>query len=450
MEQKKKYLHLDLKGIVPAFPRFCQWLEYFASLGFAGIVLECDCRIPWKCWEGAGEYFYTKEEIVSLTEYAEKLHLEVIPLIQVQGHMEWVLKEEKYASLRENAFYNDLCPTHPISVEKLKEWIDETVALFPHAEKIHLGGDEAWHLGSCPLCQEKIGNDPLQRGKMGLFADHVSLLANYAKDKYALQVLLWDDMFCKVEDEKILELLFAKFPPDTIYVHWKYQGDIQNDLEKIRTAKCKVWGASALRCSWQNHFVHALNFVGERVENIRKWEESDLMILHTTWGRPNDLWNPYGPWEALIPEFIAAGRGTAEWDKHPWKTFTEQLDESVKLCDYKKLELSLKEAEKLPCADEWEEQGKKFFILAIQYELLRLEGKSHLEVLRIRNVLKAHGKGDPCGCEKDYAAAREKFRKKTEEWEKVLTLFWQENSLSNLEEYKELRRAEFFPDLLFG
>ena len=449
MEEKAvKFLHLDLKGIVPGIDRFRKYLQYFASLGFEGIVLECDCRIPWKCWVGAGEYRFTKEEIVLLAGCAESLGMEIIPLIQVQGHMEWVLKEEKYAFLRENGFYNDLCPSHPEAKKILTEWIDETVSLFPRTKRIHLGGDEAWHLGCCPVCQEKISSDPLKRGKMGLFADHASFLANYAKEKYSLQVMLWDDMFCKVEGE-LLDHLLAEFPSDTIFVHWKYLGDVNAELSKISSGNRRVWGASAIRCTWANHFIHALNFVSERIENIKNWENTGLPVLHTTWGRPNDLWNPYGPWEALIPEFIAAGKGVDVWEKHPWKAFTVQMDEAVRRGDYKMLEECLAEGEKLPCADEWEEAGKAFFLLGLRYEILRLEAEGHLDLVRIREVLTKHGKGDPAGCEKDYAACREKVRQKMEKWEKDLEEFWKKNTLSDFEEYLDLRKAEFFEEELF-
>lgn len=449
MEEKAvKFLHLDLKGIVPGIPRFRKFLQYFASLGFNGIVLECDCRIPWKCWEGAGEILFTKEEISSLAGYAESLGMEVIPLIQVQGHMEWVLKEEKFAHLRENGFYNDLCPSHPQTKAKLMEWIDETVSLFPGAKKIHLGGDEALHLGSCPLCKEKISSDPQKRGKTGLFADHVAEIACYAKEKHSLQVLLWDDMFRKAE-ENLLGSLFARFPEDTVFVHWKYTGDVKEELANAAKGKFALWGASALRCVWSSHYIHALNFAGERIHNIKNWEETLLPMVHTTWGRPNDLWNPYGPWEALIPEFIAAGKGVEEWERHAWKSFTEHLDEAVRLGDYKMLEECLLKAEKLPCADEWEESGKEFLLLGLRYEILRQETKSHLEIVRIRDVLHKYGKGDPAGCEKDYALCREKVRIKKEKWEKDLEKFWKKYTLSDFDEYLDLRKAEFFEEQLF-
>ncbi|MBP5182949.1 MAG: family 20 glycosylhydrolase [Lentisphaeria bacterium] len=449
-EERTKFLHLDLKGISPQVPRFREYLAYFASLGFDGIVLECDCRIPWKCWEGAGEILYTREEITLLAEYAESLDMEVIPLIQVQGHMEWVLKQEKYAFLREDGFFNDLCPSRPESAEKLFSWIDDAAELFPRAKRIHLGGDEAWHLGKCPLCRERIASDPLRRGKLGLFADHVSSLARYAKEKKGLQVLLWDDMFCRT-DKALLNPLLDLFPADTIFVHWNYhlkdeEAPLVSSMEK-RT----VWGASALRCGFANHFVHVLNPVGERIRNIRNWEKAPCPVLHTTWGRPNNLWNPYGPWEALIPEFYAAGRGTAAWEQHPWNSFVKVLDGAMEHGgEYKKLEHCLALAKELPVSGKWEEQGRNFFLLGIRYELLRLEAKSHLEVLRARSVLGKYGRRDPAGCEKEYAAGREKFREKVSAWEKDLETFWKENLLSDFEEYRDLRKAEFFPELLFG
>jgi len=46
---------------------------------------------------------YTEEAVSSLLEHAARLGLEVIPLIQTFGHMEFVLKHSKFRHLREVA-----------------------------------------------------------------------------------------------------------------------------------------------------------------------------------------------------------------------------------------------------------------------------------------------------------------------------------------------------------
>ena len=139
-------LHLDLKGIIPSEKKFLKWLNWFRTRGFDALVLEYDCRVPWKVWAGAGSPLLTKSAVKRLVGHAEKLGFEVIPLIQIHGHLEWILKNPEYSFLRENGNLNELCPCHAESFPKMRRWIDA-------------------------LCR-------------------------YAWEEKRLRPMLWDDMFC--------------------------------------------------------------------------------------------------------------------------------------------------------------------------------------------------------------------------------------------------------------
>lgn len=444
-KQSIRYLHLDLKGAVPvSAARLEQWILYLAGLGFNGLVLEIDCRLAWDTWPGAGEVLYTKDDIRRVVKAALKAGLDVVPLIQMHGHLHWILCHEQYAGLRENGHASELCPKNPDSLPVMKRWIDETAALFPEAKSIHLGCDETAYVGTCPVCRKSVAEDPLQRGVMGIFIDHAAELCRYALEEKHLRPMIWDDMFCH-DNGKSLKYT-GVFPKETVFLHWKYYLDTRDQLDLVRSAGLEVWGGSAIRCSWRTHFYSMLNFIGDRLGNIAQWESKGLPVLHTTWSRPNNNWDMYGPWEAIIPEFIAAG-DPDRWACHPWRLFCEALDRALREKDPLRLEQLRGEAERLPAANTFEEQGKRFFELGIEFEILQLKAWELLRMIRCTDTLIKHGRprrdSDP-----ELHSSREDFIRRTAGWESRLAAFWRENELSDYAEYRDKLTAVLFPDLI--
>lgn len=47
-------------------------------------------------------YVYTKEDVRSILQAAKDQELEVIPLVQTLGHLEWVLKLDAFLHLRDD------------------------------------------------------------------------------------------------------------------------------------------------------------------------------------------------------------------------------------------------------------------------------------------------------------------------------------------------------------
>lgn len=440
---KMRYLHLDLKGNVPQnMETFRKWLNWFKKCGFGGLVMEYDCRVAWETWQGAGTSLYSKEAVVDLVKYAESLGFEVVPLIQMHGHLEWILREEKYAWLRENGVYNELCPQLPESKELMRKWIDEVAAMHPNTKMIHLGCDETWALGTCEKCQAKLD----ERGKMGIYVDHASAMCRYAVEK-GLTPLIWDDMFC--HDHGISTRYLKDFPEETILVHWKYGNNTRDSLDLIALSGRRVWGASAIRCSYWYHHWHAHNNVGARLSNLAEWEETansfdpPMTVIHTTWGRPNNLWNLYGPWEGVIAPFIAAG-DPERWAKHPWRHFIESVENSLRGHELprhpEKLESLAADALLLSAEDEMEERGKRFFNLALRFEALLEEIEIHQKTVRCLDVLAKFRAGDPKR-ELNMKNSAAKIRKKRDAWVQDLKTFWEEGCISDYEEYLETHLA---------
>jgi|APCry1669191860_1035381.scaffolds.fasta_scaffold195587_1 hexosaminidase len=80
--------------------------------------------------------------------------MQVIPLVQTFGHLEFVLKNECRRSLREvEKFPNCIVAVDARrcndddAFKLLTSMIDDFVSLTPDCPAVHLGGDEVWHLG---------------------------------------------------------------------------------------------------------------------------------------------------------------------------------------------------------------------------------------------------------------------------------------------------------------
>lgn len=144
---KNNWLHLDLKGAIPSVGKLLEQLEFWKDCGYDGIVWEYDDRIPWQSWPGTWRGGYTIQEQRRLMDACRKLELETVPLIQIQGHLEWLLKHERYSGWRENGVSSELCPLHPEVLPRLKKWIDEITTLHPGSRFLHLGADETWYMG---------------------------------------------------------------------------------------------------------------------------------------------------------------------------------------------------------------------------------------------------------------------------------------------------------------
>ncbi len=434
------FLHLDFKGVVPAVGRLMEYLDYFKACGFNGVIFEIDCRYQWRTWPDAAIPLLTKDDIKNLVEHCEKQGMRAIPLVQIQGHLEWVLKHDHFAHLRENDFFNELCPSLPESGKRVREWIDEALELFSGTEYIHLGGDETWNYASCPACTEYA--DKSKHGKFGVYIDHVAACCRHALGR-GVRPLIWADMFWR---EKSFDLV-RELPEATILIDWQYTGKAPfgTTFELMKTGY-EVWGASAISCGWYEGRHSAQREPGPRFDNILSWydwgHKNDVSIIHTTWGRPGNLWNLYPPWTGQLPFFIAAGNPD-RWQHHPWREFFTGLNDIMFRGWPHELEQAIKDLESLPAADDWERECLQWWILALRYQVMF---KEYLFCTVDRRCVLETEKfvgRDPHVFNKNFEVPLTEFPGKLTGWEREVREFWDRNQLSDRDEFIAEKKAVF-------
>ena len=117
---QRRIIHLDLKGapykvaINFSFPHSELQVEFFTELFYffkriraTGILLEWEDMFPYtgKLAEAKHGDAYSMEDVETILNEAKRHKLEIIPLVQTFGHLEWILKLDKFAHLREDKRY---------------------------------------------------------------------------------------------------------------------------------------------------------------------------------------------------------------------------------------------------------------------------------------------------------------------------------------------------------
>lgn len=226
MEKRIIGFHIDMN--VAQFRRdyLEQWLKYLAEAGYNTVLWEVENNIRWETVpECVSPDAFTKDEFAGILSTCRSLGLEPIPLLQVLGHAEYVLKHQPYAGLRESPDRIDqYCPLHPEVVPLLQKWIGEYLEVFGDVKRFHLGADEAYQIGRCPKCSSYADEKSIS----DLYIQHVNAVAQPLRDR-GVKPAIWCDMVL-AHPEAIQNL-----SRDITVFDWYYNHHRGSD-------KFRVWG----------------------------------------------------------------------------------------------------------------------------------------------------------------------------------------------------------------
>ncbi|NXG02742.1 HEXDC Hexosaminidase, partial [Sakesphorus luctuosus] len=195
-----RLVHLDLKGAAPRVSYLEQVFPFLSQLGANGILIEYEDMFPFK-----GEleilrspYAYSEEDIERIQQLAEQHKLEVVPLVQTFGHVEFILKHEKYQHLREvERFPNSFNPHVPNTLALLKSILAQVMEKHKRSTWIHIGADEVFHLGEGMDSKNWMSHN---KGDVGtMYLKHIKEVLGFLAAQYwGLRALMWDDMLRKI------------------------------------------------------------------------------------------------------------------------------------------------------------------------------------------------------------------------------------------------------------
>ncbi|KAG8321616.1 hypothetical protein J6590_043201 [Homalodisca vitripennis] len=146
----QRLVHLDLKGAPPKVPYLKRLLTLSREMGATGVLLEWEDMFPWsgELSPLAATNAYTRRDVDEIVETARSVHLEIIPLVQTFGHVEFALKHKEFTALREVPDSPQaICPSLNASVDLVYQMIDQQPDL--HSSSVRGVGNPASYKHMC-------------------------------------------------------------------------------------------------------------------------------------------------------------------------------------------------------------------------------------------------------------------------------------------------------------
>ncbi|MEO8207046.1 MAG: beta-N-acetylhexosaminidase [Chthoniobacterales bacterium] len=291
--------HLDLRAQAMPIKALHQLMREIASLGYNTLLIEWEGTYPYKKHPLiSNKYSYTREEVKDFIRECTRLGIDVIPLQQCLGHIEYILQHPRYAHLREDPRQRDLsqlCPCKAKEAVAVFSEIFADVAAMHPSPYVHIGGDETHLLGHCPTCSAKVK----KYGKSKLYVDYFTHIIALLK-KHGKRPILWADMLLKNPEA------VSTFPKGTIFMDWNYGWPPNLFGEHANIKSYEMWGAPALRCApdnhslstWKTHFYNLRSYVP-----FAKKSGFGGLVL-TSWSTSGEYgyeWELYGDVLEMLP-----------------------------------------------------------------------------------------------------------------------------------------------------
>ncbi|XP_077130630.1 hexosaminidase D-like isoform X2 [Ranitomeya variabilis] len=294
-----KLVHLDLKGAPPKVSYYEQMFPLLSKLGANGLLIEYEDMFPF-----SGElsvlkspYAYSEDDLKNILHLAEINNLEVVPLVQTFGHMEYVLKHEKYRNLREVERYpNSLNPHNAETLLLIKAILTQILEKHPKSSWVHIGSDEVYHLGEGQDSKSWLNSNKGDLSKM--FLSHLKNVVDFVYAQFPdKNQLMWDDMLRWLSIENIQASgITQRVSP----VLWIYHSNfnmvqIESFISKYeKSGFTNIWfasafkGASSTNQMWTPINLHAKNHQewAKVVKNMSKFPKIHYSgIALTGWQR---------------------------------------------------------------------------------------------------------------------------------------------------------------------
>ncbi|KAJ1525711.1 hypothetical protein ONE63_008922 [Megalurothrips usitatus] len=269
----QRLAHFDLKGAPPKVGYLKKVFALLKQLGATGVLLEWEDTFPfWGPLEPmAASNAYSRADVREILQSAKEHGLEVMPLVQTFGHVEFALKHAKWAGLREvPESPQALCPSNNASLDLVHLLIDQVMELHPGVRYLHIGCDEVFQMGECPRCRTVL--------RENLFLGHVARVASYVRSKYSYRgapvvPIIWHDMLQHLPPQSMEEYHLGELVEPMV---WVYAEDVYRFVpsivwDKFASVFPRVWTASAFKGAFgETMFIPNIK---RHLENNLKWLE---------------------------------------------------------------------------------------------------------------------------------------------------------------------------------
>lgn len=289
--------YLDLRNIFPPFKRILYFIKELSCYKINTLVIEYEDKLPFQTMNFMRHTTdcFTEEEFSLLLSTAREYFIEIIPLQQSFGHLEYALKYPEYIHLREMPEPpGEMCPLRPGSLELSKILLSDTASLHPDSRYLHIGCDEVWSLGTSEECR-KSG-----KTRERIFIEFVNHIISHVC-ALGKTPIIWHDMFAHATQEEI-----ALLDKRVLVAIWLYSGSdmpfhAKGLMSKLEQEGISYIGGSSVRC-WDNQPEQNYPNIDNRLLNLDLWgglaEEMPVKgLIHTNWASSFSFGRPYGLFE---------------------------------------------------------------------------------------------------------------------------------------------------------
>ncbi|MDB5208420.1 MAG: beta-N-acetylhexosaminidase [Flavisolibacter sp.] len=281
-----KGYHVDLRMQVIKMPALKAFVQKLKANGINTLIMEWEATFPFQKYPViANQYSYTKEEITSFLLFCKNLGMDVIPLQQSFGHVEYILRNYRFASIREDAKdFSQVCPVEEEGNKLLFNDLFKELAATHPSKYFHIGGDETYLLGHCEKCKKKAAEVGLSK----LYIDHIKMLCDIVIS-LGKRPVLWADIALK--HPEAIKLL----PKETVFIDWNYGWNLNQfgNLDNLLKSGYEIWGAPAIRSGFDNYYLSQWNLhfnnLRDFIPTARKIGYTGMVL--TSWST-NGTFNP--------------------------------------------------------------------------------------------------------------------------------------------------------------
>ena len=238
---------------------------------------------------------FSKEQIRRIIAYGRERHVDVIPFLELYGHLHDLLRIELYSSLGAFPHSVELDPNNPDVTRLLSDWAGQISDLFP-SPFVHVGFDETWRIED--VAKKRGHTTPDE-----LFAQQLGSVAKLFK-QHGKTVMAWADVMVKYPAS------IDRLPQGLISVAWAYeaQPDIKKWLDPLVAKHLPHFIQSGV-ANWRQialnfdmTFANIDNFLaaGRRSGALGMinsvWTDSAQCFLRLTW--PAIAYGAVAPWQS--------------------------------------------------------------------------------------------------------------------------------------------------------
>ena len=218
---------------------------------------------------------FNREEVRHIIDYARERHIDVVPCMELYGHMHDLFRVEKFAELGLPRYGDEFDPRNPRVLSALDGWIEQTAKLFP-SPWYHVGFDEPWSLGKIGV---EAGKDPFKT-----FVEVLNHVAAQAKLR-GKRLMFWADIEQGASTLSNHPELIRQLPAGTIAVPWIYDArtNYARYVEPLAKANIPTLVAPGI-WNWNEIFPdYHRSFININGLTAAGREFKTLGILNTGW-----------------------------------------------------------------------------------------------------------------------------------------------------------------------